>query len=109
MADQIAPALIGAARAICRTLGVDPDAATSSAYGAPQCWETYLPHAQAAGASFAGALRAVAEVARAAAMVSKDQIEAERLNARADALYEAAALIHPKAGANVVAFRQKDE
>lgn len=108
MTDQPKPDLVEAARAICRALGVDPDAATSSAHAAPPMWEHYLPHATAAGAVFAVRLRAMAEIARGVAMVSKDQLDAERLKAQADALHEAAALFDERAaGDNVVEFPRR--
>ena len=107
MADRPNPALIEAARAICREAGLDPDAVISSSYGAPAHWEGFLPHARAAGVAFAETFRTLAEVARAAAMQSEDQIEAERLKARADALHEAARLVDEVPPAtNVVEFRR---
>ena len=97
-----------AARAICRASGIDPDAASSSAYAAPPNWETFVQHAVAAGAVFAESFKARAEVARAGMAATKDQVEADRLKARADALREAADIVgEPRPSATVVEFRRR--
>ena len=105
---EISPELREAARALCRAAGIDPEMASSSAYAASPYWEVIVPHAIAAVAPFATSLRALAETARAAAMVSTDQLQAERLKARADALHEAADMMAGprEGGGTVVEFRR---
>ena len=105
---EISPELREAARAICQLTGLDPDAISSSAYGAPENWEAFVPQAQAAGAAVSKYLRVLAEVARAAVVVTKDQIEAERLKARGDALHEAADMTGGRrsGGGTVLEFRR---
>lgn len=110
MTDQPLPALVEAAKAICRALDIDPDAATSSAYAAAKQWEQFLPYASLTGASFAGRFRTMAEEARSALTKATDQVEAERLKVRADALHEAAEMLDELADRRkVVAFRRKGD
>ena len=102
------PEIIAAAHAICREMGLDPDAVTSSAYGAPQQWVAFIPHARAAAAVYAESFRAMAEIARQGAMLNADQIQAERLFGRANALHEAADILGEKGReGNVVEFKRR--